>query len=88
MTLLWLSWQIHISYYTSVGKPVTLIDTPGFGALEWEFERQFIEQLVEILKTQVKHVDVFVIAVDGNQDRLTQKFITMLKSFADIFSNR
>ena len=32
--------------------PVTLIDTPGFGALEWEFEREIVEQLVEVLKNQ------------------------------------
>ena len=68
--------------------PVTLIDTPGFGAEDWEFEREIVEQMVQVLKNQVKYVHVFVIAMNGNQDRFKNQMNTMLKLFGDIFSNR
>jgi len=68
--------------------PVTLIDTPGFGAHKWEAEREIVEELVDVLKNQVKFVHVFVIAMDGSKERYTHQMNTMLKLFGDIFSNR
>jgi len=75
-------------YLGQNGKPVTLIDTPGFGVVDLKFELKTIEQLVEVLKNQVRFVHVFVIAMDGGQDRYQGKMNTMLTLFADIFSNR
>ena len=71
-----------------LGQNVTLIDTPGFGALKWEDEREIVEQMVDVLKNQVKFVHVFVIALDGSKDRYTHQMNTMLLLFGDIFSNR
>jgi len=75
-------------YLGKQGQNVTLIDTPGFGALKWEDEREIVEQMVDVLKNQVKFVHVFVIALDGSKDRYTHQMNTMLLLFGDIFSNR
>jgi len=75
-------------YLGQNGKPVTLIDTPGFGVVDLKFELKTIEQLVDVLKNQIRFVHVFVIAMDGGQDRYQGKMNTMLTLFADIFSNR
>ena len=66
---------------------MTLIDTPGFGVTDINVETDHIEQLVDLLKNKIKHVHVFVIALEGHKARYKKEFDSMLKLFGKIFSN-
>ena len=67
---------------------MTIIDTPGFGMLETKDEEEHIIQLVKVLKKQVKHVHVFLIAIKEGTDRYTKELDTMFKLFGTIFGNK
>ena len=66
---------------------MTLIDTPGFGVTDINKESDHIEQLVDLLKNKIKHVHVFLIAVNGIDPRYQKELDSMLKLFTKIFSN-
>ena len=66
---------------------MTLIDTPGFGVTDINVETDHIEQLVDLLKNEIKHVHVFLIAVEGGTARYKKELDSMLKLFGKIFSN-
>ena len=60
--------------FTISGTKFTVIDTPGFGD-DIENEEQTIEELVNVLKNQIKFVHVFVIAFNGESPRLWQVWL-------------
>ena len=62
-----------IHYFNFLGTKVTVIDTPGFGD-DIENEEQTIEELVDVLKNQIRFVHVFIIAFNGESPRL-QKWL-------------
>ena len=66
---------------------MTLIDTPGFGVTDINVETEHIEKLVELLKDKIKHVHVFLIAVEGGAARYKKELDSMLKLFGKIFSD-
>ena len=49
---------------------MTIIDTPGFGD-DLENEARTIDELVNVLKNEVKFVHGFVIAFNGQSPRMT-----------------
>ena len=79
--------QTLISIFVLTDKPVTLIDTPGFGVTDINKETDHIEQLVDLLKDEIKWVHVFIIAMEGEKARYDEGLDSMLKLFANIFSN-
>jgi hypothetical protein len=70
-----------------IDKPVTIIDTPGFGVVDFSVENNQIEQLVKVLKNEIKDVHVFLIVLDGGVSRYRKSLDSMLKLFGRIFSD-
>jgi len=66
---------------------VTIIDTPGFGD-EMEAEVQTINGLVDVLKNQVKEIDVFIICFRETNDRMTKAMQNMLNLFQQMFGKQ
>jgi len=66
------------------GKPVTIIDTPGLGD-EVEADRETVEQLVDKLKDEIKHVNAFVILFNGQRPRFSKSLKSMITLFEKIF---
>jgi len=66
---------------------VTVIDTPGFGD-EMEAEVQTINGLVDVLKNQIKEVDVFVICFRESNVRMTKAMKNMLNLFQQMFGKK
>merc|ERR1712141_463699 len=65
----------------------TIIDTPGFGD-EMEAEVQTINGLVDVLKNQVKEIDVFIICFRETNDRMTKAMQNMLNLFQQMFGKQ
>jgi len=75
-------------YLGDKSKPnVTIIDTPGFGD-EMEAEVQTINGLVDVLKNQVKEIDVFIICFRETNDRMTKAMQNMLNLFQQMFGKQ
>lgn len=62
----------------------TIIDTPGFGDNLIE-EEKTIEGLVDVLKNQIKHVHLFVIAFKQTDNRMTYSLRSMIGLFEKMF---
>jgi len=62
----------------------TVIDTPGFGDNLIE-EEKTIEGLVDVLKNQIKHVHLFVIAFKQTDNRMTYSLRSMIGLFEKMF---
>ena len=56
-------------HFLQTGKPVTFIDTPGFGVTKFDDEYKDIEGLVKLLRDEIKFVHVFVLAIIVGTDR-------------------
>jgi len=74
-------------YLGDPSKPVTLIDTPGFGVKDVNEEVDHIGQLVDLLRDEIKFVHVFIVAMDSKTARHTRNLDSMFKLFGKIFSN-
>jgi len=73
-------------YLSNTARPVTLIDTPGFGDKDVQKDLATVRQMVDVLKNKVQWVHVFGIAM--MEKRFTYEIKTMLDLFGDIFSDR
>ena len=62
-------------------RPVSLIDTIGFDDPDKDTDVKIISELVEKLKTKVDFVNLFMIAVNGQNQRLDGSLLAMLKIF-------
>ena len=65
---------------------VTVIDTPGFGD-KLEEEEKTINGLTTFLKDEIKYANTFVIAMKGDDNRLTLSMRTMLDIFVKMFGD-
>ena len=72
------------SLFNFLAPKVTIVDTPGFGDYT-ENEEQTIDELVDVLKNEIKYVHVFLIAFNGQSPRLTQPLENMIILFEKIF---
>ena len=63
---------------------VTVIDTPGFGD-KMEAEVKTINGLTDVLKNQIKEVDVFLICFRQTDVRMTKAMQSMLNLFQNMF---
>ena len=78
--------ETHGIHCVILGPMVTIIDTPGFGD-DIENEQNTIEELVDVLKNQVKFVHVFVLAFNGESPRVTFALESMISLFEKMFGN-
>ena len=69
-----------------LGPKVTIIDTPGFGD-KTKKEQETIDELVNVLKNEIKYVHVFLIAFSGDSPRLTDSLRNMILLFEKMFGN-
>lgn len=72
--------------YLGNGSRVTIIDTPGFGD-DLEHEEETIDELVDVLKNQIKWVHVFVLTFNGESPRMTFAFKSMIRLFEKMFGS-
>lgn len=68
----------------STGAPFTVIDTPGFGD-DLIKEEKTIEGLVNVLKNDIKHVHVFILAFQQTDNRMTHALRSMISLFEKMF---
>ena len=66
---------------------VTVVDTPGFGNNVTK-EEDTIENLVKILRDDIKHVHVFIIAFKQNDNRMTHSLRSMISLFVKMFGHK
>ena len=69
-------------------RPISVIDTIGFDDPDKDTDVKIISELVEKLRTKVDHVNLFVIAVNGQNPRLDGSLVAMLKIFMVSESNQ
>ena len=51
----------------------TVIDTPGFGNSEGQ-EMEYVDEMVEILKTTIKETNAVVLLLNAEEERLDYAF--------------
>lgn len=66
------------------GAQFTVIDTPGFGD-DLLKEEKTIEDLVNVLKNEIRHVHVFVLAFKQTDNRMTYALRSMISLFEKMF---
>ena len=65
--------------------PISLIDTIGFDDPDKDNDAKIIAELVDKLKYHCDHVNLFIIAVNGQNPRLDSSLIGMIKIFEGMF---
>ena len=66
-------------------QELTVVDTPGFGDRLVEEEEKTIENLVTMLRDEIKYVHVFIIAFKQNENRMTNSLRSMISLFEKMF---
>ena len=66
--------------------PISLIDTIGFDDATRNDDASIIAELVDKLNHQCDHVNLFMIAVNGQNPRLDGSLVTMIKIFEGMFT--
>jgi len=62
----------------------TMVDTPGFGE-DLEVEEMMLNEMVDFLKNRIEYVDVFLIAFEQSNTRITRSVKSMLKMVSSMF---
>jgi len=68
------------------GKPVTIIDTPGFGDTI-AADGKTVNQMVKTLKEEIKFLNTFVLLFNSKSKRFTLEMKNMISRFQDIFGD-
>ena len=80
------------NFKTDVKRPITLVDTQGFndpgvsGSSSKVKDQEIITELMKSL-TSIRHINLFVIAINGTNLRLNASLLDMLRIFEDIFGH-
>jgi len=74
------------SWNGDAGKPVTIIDTPGFGDAI-AADGKTVNQMVKTLKGEIKFLNTFVLLFNGKNSRFTLEMKNMISRFQDIFGD-
>ena len=69
-----------------LNKPVSLIDTIGFDDPTKDHDATIIAELVVTLNTKCDYVNLFVLAVNGQNPRLDGSLLTMIRILEGMFS--
>ena len=69
-------------------KPITLIDTVGFGDTAEDSDSKETAALIKKLKKDFSHVNLFVIVLNGNDPRIDKSQKDMLDLFAAVFTEK
>ena len=75
----------NVFFNGSRETPVSLIDTVGFDDPERDTDATIISELVIKLRTKCDHVNLFVIAVNGQEPRLDGSLNGMIRIFEGMF---
>jgi len=67
------------------GLPISLIDTIGFDDPDKDDDAKIISELVLKLKNSCDHVNLFIIAVNGQNPRLDGSLLGMIRIFEGMF---
>ena len=67
--------------------PITIIDTPGIGAGDHLGEEKRNEEMIRVLKDEIKKVSVFVICFKQNDNRLTSSMRSLIKLLSNMFGD-
>ena len=65
--------------------PITVIDTPGFGIDDHVGEERRMDEMIKVLKNDIKKVSSFVICFQQNDNRLTSSLRSMIKLLSNTF---
>ena len=85
--------KTQLSYIGNEERPITIIDTQGFndpgmiGAEETKKNHEIIYELLQKLTT-IRHVNLFVICLNGMNFRIHESLVYMIKLFRDIFGQK
>jgi len=74
------------SWNGDAGKPVTIIDTPGFGDTI-AADGKTVNQMVKTLKEEIKFLNTFVLLFNSKNSRFTLEMKNMISRFQDIFGD-
>ena len=74
--------------FLTTDRPFTMIDTPGFGIKDLRQEIDQVDDLVDLLKDQIKFVHVFLIAFSGRKPRFNAEITTMIEMFEKMFGEQ
>ena len=66
-------------------RPVSVIDTMGFDDPNKNHDAEIIAELVDKLRNRCDFVNLFVIAVNGQNPRLDGSLVAMIKIFEGMF---
>ena len=69
-------------------RPVSVIDTIGFDDPTKDHDAEIIAELVVKLKTRCDYVNLFVLAVNGQNPRLDGSLLTMIRILEGMFSKQ
>ena len=69
-------------------KPISLIDTIGFDDATKKDDAAIIAELVDKLNNECDHVNLFMIAINGQAPRLDGSLLTMIKIFEGMFTEK
>ena len=76
----------EVFFNNNPSDPISLIDTIGFDDPSKNDDAKIIAELVLKLKENCDHINLFVIAVNGQSPRLDGSLIGMIKIFEGMFS--
>ena len=85
--------KTQLLYRGNKERPITIIDTQGFndpgkiGAGETQKNHEIIHELLQKLIT-IRHVNLFVICLNGMNFRIHESLVYMIKLFRDIFGQK
>merc|ERR1711892_58858 len=74
-----------VNFNANVGRPISLIDTIGFDDPKKDKDADIIGELVHQLKNNCDYVNLFMIAVNGQNPRLDGALMGMIRIFEGMF---
>merc|ERR1711892_1486226 len=75
----------NVNFNANVGRPISLIDTIGFDDPKKDKDADIIGELVHQLKNNCDYVNLFMIAVNGQNPRLDGALMGMIRIFEGMF---
>ena len=71
----------EVNFYNDLSKPISLIDTIGFDDPQNDADSNIISELVMRLQNFCDHINLFIIAVNGQNPRLDGALVGMIRIF-------
>ena len=78
----------NVLFNGDTSMPITLIDTMGFDDATKKDDAAIIAELVDKLNNECDHVNLFMIAINGQAPRLDGSLLTMIKIYEGMFTEK